>query len=398
MTPGLWSLLIQATGSAATVLASVWVSWRFGLAAQGEYALLRSSSDAVVALLTLGLPQGLMHLQYREGFSAQALHPVVWRVVAATLAGVLVFSAAAMQWPAVLPLPAAVLVTLALAMPFWLGQRLWRALALRALGVVPHAVLTALPTWLIFLGVLGLGALNRGEGFEQVLALAAVLSGLASVLAFRAWRTQAVALPQGTLWEVSFQTLGQTLLAAVMPAALLGLAKGMGASLAEVGVLSLGLLVYELFAVLAGYSAPLLYDRAARLAPEHSTRPLTAWVRRAGLPFLGLALTCAFVLPWLAGLFWPRLAGHEGPTTAMALAGLLALCARLWATTLQAQGRVSELSWQALGRLVVGLGAMAGLHHPLGILLAAPLALVLMELLTLWRLWHLWREQERASA
>jgi hypothetical protein len=37
---------------------------RLGLAAQGEFGLLRSWSDAALTLVVLGLPQGLLHLQY----------------------------------------------------------------------------------------------------------------------------------------------------------------------------------------------------------------------------------------------------------------------------------------------------------------------------------------------
>ena len=102
---------------------------------------------------------------------------------------------------------------------------------------------------------------------------------------------------------------------------------------------------------------------------------------------LAVGVAAAVALPWAASAWVPKLLGHEGAITAMALAGLMALCSRLWATTLQAQGRVAELSLQAGLRLVVGLGAMAALFRPAGILLATPLALVLMELLTLWRLY-----------
>ena len=37
------------------------------LIAQGEFGLLRSWSDVLVMLAVFGLPQGLLHLQYREG-------------------------------------------------------------------------------------------------------------------------------------------------------------------------------------------------------------------------------------------------------------------------------------------------------------------------------------------
>jgi len=57
----------QAVGSAATLGAALWVSWRMGLAEQGEFGLAKSWFDAAAVIAALGLPQGLLHLQYRCG-------------------------------------------------------------------------------------------------------------------------------------------------------------------------------------------------------------------------------------------------------------------------------------------------------------------------------------------
>ena len=56
MTPALWSVLIQATGSAATLAAALLVAWRLGLAAQGEFGLLRSWGDVLVMAAVFGFP------------------------------------------------------------------------------------------------------------------------------------------------------------------------------------------------------------------------------------------------------------------------------------------------------------------------------------------------------
>lgn len=362
-----------------------------GLAAQGEFALLRTWSDAAVALLTLGLPQGLLTLQYRSAVSAAALQGLVWRCIAAVglAMGLLVLVTG---WlPLRGPVPWLVLAVLAAAQPLWVGQRLWRALALKATGVLPYALLTALPAWLILLGVLGLAALQRHDGFEFVLLLAALLSAAASAWMVRAWHGTREAWPRRQLWSVSLQSWLQALFAALLPAALLGSAKLLGGSLRDIGALSLGLQVYEVFAVLAAYAAPLLYDKAARLRPEASTQPLWAWVRRAGWPAAGLGLAAALVGPWLVSAVWPGLRGTEIAVSLMALSGLMALATRLAATTLLAQGRMKELSLQAMARLGVGLALLATLQPVVGPVMALPLALAGLELLTLWRLWRVWQ-------
>ena len=73
MPPAAQSVAWQAAGSAATLAAALWVSWRFGLAAQGEFGLAKSWFDAAAVLAVFGLPQGLLHLQYRCGVAAAAL-------------------------------------------------------------------------------------------------------------------------------------------------------------------------------------------------------------------------------------------------------------------------------------------------------------------------------------
>ena len=80
MRPALWSVAIQAAGSAATLAAALLVSSQLGLSAQGEFGLLRSWTDALGALAVIGLPQGLLHMQYREGVSVAALRAWVWQI------------------------------------------------------------------------------------------------------------------------------------------------------------------------------------------------------------------------------------------------------------------------------------------------------------------------------
>ncbi|MBX3637290.1 MAG: hypothetical protein KF683_18130 [Rubrivivax sp.] len=392
MTAGLWSILIQGSGSAAAVLASLWVAWQLGLPAQGEFALLRSWTDALTVVLCLGLPQGLLHLSYREGVPVAALQGFVLRTVAvvALVIALVVALAAVLFTGADRAVPAAAttvgresLLLVALALPFWVAHLLWRSLTLRSRGVLPYALLTALPAWLVLAGVGLLVAAGSGQGFAWVLLGAGSCAALVAAAVVRADRRQPAPWPRRTMWSVSLQTWGQGLAAAWMPALLLSLAALGGAGLGEVGALSLGLHVYQLFAVAAAYAAPQVYDQAARGSAPPPGQVLAAWGRRVGwwLPLLATAV--ALALPWMASAWWPALRGHEPGLAALALAGLLAVLARLWATLLQAAGRIRELSWQALARVLLACALTLAWTPSLGALLAVPLALLATEALTL---------------
>src|SRR4051812_41677058 len=132
MTPGLWSVLIQAVGSAATLAAAAFVAWRFGLAAQGEFGLLRSWSDALVAVAAMGLPQGLLHLQYHEGATAASLRPFVRRQLV-RVACVAIPSVALLAFADLSEVASAHRVQVGIvvaAVPFGVGHVLYRALVL----------------------------------------------------------------------------------------------------------------------------------------------------------------------------------------------------------------------------------------------------------------------------
>jgi hypothetical protein len=394
MTPGLWSVLIQAVGSAATLGAAAFVAWRFGLPAQGEFGLLRSWSDALAAIAAVGLPQGLLHLQYREAVPPAALRGFIRRWVM-LLAALALLAIAVIQWLDLSPVAAAyrdrVCVVVA-AVPFTVGHLLWRALVLKARGVVRYSVVTGLPSLLVFAGVAGLGAVGEAHGFEWVLLVAAALGAVAS----SAWSWTAsdgspASLPRTVLWSVSLQTWVQAALTALMTALLLSLARGLGAPLGEVGVVSLGLYVYQLFAVLAAYAAPVIYDRVAGAAPAGGPWGGLRWSRRRVAWVVATTLVGALLLPRAAAFVWATAALHVGSMTFFAVAGLAALGSRLGATLLQAQGRVRELSIQAAWRLAGALGLSALGMQVATASHAVPIALLVVELATVVRLARLLR-------
>ena len=407
MTPGLWSVVLQALGSGSTLAASALVTWRFGLAAQGEFGLLRSWTDALTSAFALGLPQGLLHLQYREGLAASAL--LGWTRRYLLILTVAMLAVAAMLFR---PAPLAPFASgtqaavIALSLPFAVAHLLWRSILLRASGVVRYAAITSLPALGVLAGVLVLCVTGRADGFEWVLLAAAVLAATASgALAWGRAEPVAVAnaasagalslaaaqrlrpLPARILWTISLQTWAQGLMAALQPALLLSVAGWRGATLSQIGLVSLGLQVYLLFAVLAAYSAPMIYDRVARSdAPVRIAQALAGWRDRIGLPALCLMAATGLLGPWTMARFVPSLAPHVLPATLLAVAGSTALLVRLLWTLLQAVGQVRELSVQAVWRLLLACGLTAWLVPALGAPLAVPLALLGVEALTLVRL------------
>lgn len=392
MRPALWSIAIQAAGSAATVASALLVSSQLGLTAQGAFGLLRSWSDAAVTLAVLGFPQALMHLQYRLSVPIAALRPWVWRYAAAiTSITAVVITIAWWAWPAShadLP-PRALVLVAAASVPFAAAHLLWRSLALRDVGVVPYALLTAAPALLVLLLLVPMCFAGRGDALAWVLFGAALLSAvLSGWMAQRVLHTESVpAWSRRALWTVSVETGGQNVLTALVPALVLSVAGVSGGLLADVGVVSLGLQVYQLFGVAAAYIAPLAYDRAARES-HFGARALWALLRANAQPRVlaavgGIAMVATIALP----LLWPAGAASWPLVLGMALAGSLALAVRLLTALLLARGAFRALTFAALARLLLATGVTAAVMSFAPATVAVPLALVVTEaVLLVWML------------
>jgi hypothetical protein len=382
LSPQLQSVAWQALGSAATLGAALWVSWRFGLAAQGEFGLAKSWFDAGAVIAALGLPQGLLHLQYRRQVSAAALWPWLRRGLLGAL--VLYVAVAAL----VAALGGGLLAAVLAALPASVGHLLARSLLLPSRGPVVFGVVTALPALLVLAGVLAMGIVGSASGFNALLLGAAWLAGLVSL-------ALAARLPAGPgkrtwphkeLWTVSLQSWLQAALGGLLAAGLLSVVAGSGQGDAALGAASLGLHVYQLFAVLAGYGAPLLFDRLARqAAPSLGGRRLPP----AATAVLGALVLLALGAAGLA-------AAGQAPAWALPLglmlpAGVAAVAARVHGTVLLARSDYLELSRQAAWRLGLALAsAWLALH-----LLPAPAAVALALLLTEGATW--WRAAQRAD-
>lgn len=376
VSPQIQSVVWQAIGSAATLGAALWVAWRMGLAAQGEFGLAKSWFDAAAVIAALGLPQGLLHLQYRLQVPAGALRNALARGLAGlALAAAL---AAAALWAAGQGLTAAVLASL----PFTVGHLLARAIVMPQLGIAVFGMVTALPALLALVGVLAWGLSGRSHGFELVLLVAAGLSG--SISLALAWRSApplpaAADWPRREFWQVSLQSWLQAALGGLLGAGLLSIVAWHHRGGAELGAASLALHLYQLFAVAAGYLAPLLFDRLAR-QPVPTLRAWPAPARRTAAALLVLALLGIALSAWV-----PHWSPWLLPLALMLPAGIAAVAARIAGTVLLARSAYTELSLQAAARLFVALGltALALRWLPAAAALAA--ALLVTELATWWR-------------
>jgi hypothetical protein len=401
MRPALWSVAIQAAGSAATLGAALLVSSQLGLSAQGEFGLLRSWSDALGALAVIGLPQGLLHMQYREGVSVAALRAWVLRylkILLVVLAAMLLLRhfLLPLEWtPALLQSPQT-LGLLALTVALGASHLLWRSLALRDVGLLPYAAMTAAPSLIVLIALVVVCAIGQRSGLVWALFLGALLSALASAwMVTRVARKEVVdasaaSWSRQTLWAVSSQTGVQNIFTALTPPLVLSTAAALGASLSQVGVLSLGLHVYQIFGVAAVYIAPMVYDKAARSGDAMSEQQLLDWMRerltlRAVLAFTLLMAVAMFLLRSL----WPTGADSLVLVVAMACAGALSMAVRLMVTLMQARGAYRALSWHALGRLVLSVSGSAALIQVWPAAVAVPVALLATEVILLAWVWKL---------
>jgi hypothetical protein len=133
------------------------------------------------------------------------------------------------------------------------------------------------------------------------------------------------------------------------------------------------------FAVVAGYLAPLQYDHLARQdRPASLAWPLAA--RRAGVA-IGLLAPLGVAACWAE----PRWSVWLLPASLMLPAGVIAIAARGAATLLLARGAYAELSAQALWRLLLAVGACALALRWLPAAAAVALALLCIESVTWWR-------------
>jgi uncharacterized membrane protein len=394
----------QIAGSAATLSSALWVSWRYGLEAQGEFGFAKSWFDAGAAISALGLPQGLLHLLYRCDVAPHLVPPWLRR---SFLVGILLCLPATLLMVATgQPLSALVIASLPIAVAHLLG----RSWLLRTRGEEIYGFVTAVPALLVLAGVILAGEAQGTLHYAWILLAAAWLTGVVSLslvwhsneqylnttTARKLNSTKSITIhgdvspcpfslatapswPRVELWSTSLQSWMQAALSAALPAGLLSVIAHSDQGARALGEASLGLHVYQLFAVISGYVAPLIFHRIAGQAkPSWGTGIAPQTHHRILLLCATFVLTAASTQ---TRTLWPSIG-------LMCLAGVTAVTARLHGTVLLARGNYRELSTQAAWRLVVALLIATVAARFTISTMAIAIALLITEVLTWWRSTH----------
>ncbi|EHR72943.1 membrane protein involved in the export of O-antigen and teichoic acid [Burkholderiales bacterium JOSHI_001] len=330
------TLLLQAGGGAATLLAALWIGRALGPAQQGQFNQLKSLVDLGAAVAALGMPQALYVYAQNGRIALPAARRLALRVA---LLGLPVGAGLAFWhhgWQA-----GAVAAALAGAVALSTLQAQWRALTLLGPATWRFNLVTVGPQLLLLPLAAGVVAAGGALAASVALALAAVwLAGCAQArwaLAHTpALPVQGTPIPLRTLlphglatWATaSFATLGVVLLQALAQR---------WAGAVGLGQFSLALLLVQLPLTPLNYAVPLLLRHRLTTTGSAQLRSRLPWVLG---PMLALAGAVALLGAWRSDLgLGPGYAGLHTLLAILLLAGAAEAGMRLVAVDKQADGR-----------------------------------------------------------
>lgn len=336
------SVALQGAGSAAVLLATLWLGARLGPEVQGGFNRTKAEVEFIAALAMFGLPQSLFFHVKAGRLSARDAQR--WALGSALLA---------------LPLGAAygllrhadagpwALLLFALAVAAFVVHGQLRVLALARLRTEWFNLLTALPQLLLLAGVglaIGGGAATAAPAFAW-LPVFALAYGAAALLAWQRLQgapgeAPAAGAPAG--WrELGHYGLAAWLSAVLATAAALAVQRWVEGrdGLAALGQFTLAMTLVQVPLTPVAYAAPLLFRRWMEQPGAHASQ------RWAGALFAGLLGVAALV--WLAAPWWPDLGlgtAYAGATRALALL-LAGGAAEAASRVLTVQASASGLPW-----------------------------------------------------
>jgi hypothetical protein len=349
------TLLLQAGGGAATLLAALWIGRALGPAQQGQFNQLKSLVDLGASFAALGMPQALYVFVQSGRLALTEARRLALQVA---LLGVPV--GAVLAWWRFGGSALALAVGLAVAAALAALQQQWRALTLlgpatwrfNLVTVVPQVLLLPLAAWVVVAGgvsgaalavaLAGLWLLAAGQaGWTARQTPAPVITGMPA--------TRGALLRHGAAsWAtVSFATLGIVVLQA--------LAQRLEGD-AGLGRFSLALLLVQLPLTPLNYAIPLLLRH--RLTAHGSLR-LARHLPSLLVPMLALAAAVAAFGGWRGDLWMG--AGYQGlhaPLAWLLVAGAAEAGIRMVNVDAQAEARPGRSAW-AEGLRVALLGGAA---------------------------------------
>ena len=295
------NVAVQWLGPASAFLTVFVVARLGGPTAQGEYAQLRAWIDLLVAVGSLGLPQGIIYVinvlgaspgrleQWSRRWALGVLPIAFLASLGAARAGLLTDPGAAAA--AMVAGTAAILVL----------HSLWRGIYLTRFSGARFALFTILPAVAALAGVAW--AMRAGEPrLERALLLASLPVVAISFLAMRAipgpTPAEPAALPWRPLFVNGIHALAQSLLMTAQPLAAYAFVRHAGGSPREVGFLNAGLFLVQGLTVPVSMIAPLLFVRwTASADPE-----FVSSLRRATPRLLALGAAGGVALAAVVGV------------------------------------------------------------------------------------------------
>ena len=350
------SLLVQGAGSAALLLATLWLGASLGPEQQGTFSRTKAEIEFVAAFAMFGLPQALFYFVKSSRLGGDAA--LRWAAGSALLALPIALLYTLVQHPRTGLWP---VVALALAVGLGVFQGQLRALLLVGQRTEWFNVVTAWPQLVLLAGVLVLVATGMAQE-QRWPWLFALAFGSAAVFAL--WRLKGWARTVPASGSVGWRELGHYGLAAWLAAALYTAAILLvlrwvehRSGAAVLGVFTLALTLVQVPLTPVSYAAPLLFRRWMERPGAHASQ---RWALMLFGALLGIA-----ALVWLAAPLWPRPglgAGYEGLARALAVL-LVGGAAEAASRVLGVNANASGTPWVAVHAevarwVVLGLGGL----------------------------------------
>lgn len=366
------SLGLQGAGSAAVLLAMLYLGVRVGPEAQGEFSRTKTEIEFIAAAGMLGLPQSLFF--YVKSGRLSENSALRWVLGSSVLALLLGTGYALLQLRAAGALAVALF---AAAVGMCVAHAQLRALVLVRQRTEWFNLLTALPQALILFGVIGL--VNADVSMRPAVTVWAPVFAFAYGIA-TAWAWQRLRhSPDGMLGaggsrrDIARYGVAAWLTAVFVNAAILVAQRVVehAAGLAALGQFTLAMALVQVPLTPISYAAPLLLRRWMERPGGAASR---RWAGKIFASMIGVALLIWLIAPW-----WPDLGmgeAYAGATRALAV--LLAGGAA------EAVSRLLVVQASAIGRPWVGVKAEAARWFVLAVGWTLPLPNGLLTMCAIW--------------
>lgn len=371
---------IQGIGVMLMVGVTIMVARWGGTVSQGSFAIVKSTTDLMVAAFSLGLPPAIVFLLNRTGTGHAAVYRLILRYGLALMLVLPLLSLPLIILGGIgqrgeVPIIQAVSIGLAGA---WLTQfALLRGLLLTYTDGPVFSALSIMQ-WAV-IAIVALVLLNRSA---YVFEIAYALSGAVSLCSIFVYlRRFQSGDTKASSSEIEWSLLRRQAMHALLQASIMGLQPFLtnlfvvhyAGTLTDVGLFSVASMVVTLPNLLVAMAAPVLYNRWSKSLDRQGM----LIVRRNAL-LLGIAAQLAavacfpFVQPVIRLIFGQPFVAATEAVYLLLLAALPIVCGRILTPALQGLGLTGQVTMSCIGRLVAAfVAATVATIYGMPILLAA---------------------------